>query len=350
MAAGPDLMTSSVFIAADWGSTNLRVYLCQHHLVQDYLVEHHLIESNPSSATEPLRVLATKSGPGVLHINEGSFEETFFDLVADWLEVHGPLRVLLSGAVGSTVGWRDAPYLDCPVDAEQIIAGRTVFQARGLEFLIVSGLKTQGPLGAPDLMRGEELQLLGWMRLQSKQVTEQVIILPGTHNKWVLVKNDRVETFATALTGELYSLLENHSILITEPQEEPFSADWFMQGVNLAKRLQSGQLLQALFTTRSRQVAGDLSTQQARSYLSGLLVGADILGSIGLFTDQVAQLNKVVLIGDSTLTHAYQLALKSFAIEAQICDSTEIAMAGYQAIYESFAIDNAIDNAMNEER
>jgi len=343
-------MTSSVFIAADWGSTNLRVYLCQHHLVQDYLVEHHLIESNPSSATEPLRVLlATKSGPGVLHINEGSFEETFFDLVADWLEVHGPLRVLLSGA-GSTVGWRDAPYLDCPVDAEQIIAGRTVFQTRGLEFLIVSGLKTQGPLGAPDLMRGEELQLLGWMRLQSKQVTEQVIILPGTHNKWVLVKNDRVETFATALTGELYSLLENHSILITEPQEEPFSADWFMQGVNLAKRLQSGQLLQALFTTRSRQVAGDLSTQQARSYLSGLLVGADILGSIGLFTDQVAQLNKVVLIGDSTLTHAYQLALKSFAIEAQICDSTEIAMAGYQAIYESFAIDNAIDNAMNEER
>ena len=342
-------MTSSVFIAADWGSTNLRVYLCQYHLVQhqlveQHLVEDHLVEHKPSNATEPLRVLATKSGPGVLHI-DGGFEETFFDLVADWLEAHGPLRVLLSGAVGSTVGWRDTPYLDCPVGPEQIIAGRTVFQARGLEFLIVSGLKTQGALGAPDLMRGEELQLLGWMRLQNKPVTEQVIILPGTHNKWVLVKNDQVETFATALTGELFSLLENHSILITEPQEEAFSADWFMQGVQLAKRLQSGQLLQALFTTRSRQVAGDLSTQQARSYLSGLLVGSDIVGSIGLFNDQVAQLNKVVLIGDSTLSNAYQLALKAFAIEAQICDSTQIAIAGYQAIYESLAI----DNAMNEE-
>ena len=336
-------MTSSVFIAADWGNTNLRVYLCQHHLV-----ERHLVEDKPSSATEPLRVLATKSGPGVLHI-DGDFEETFFDLVADWLEAHGPLRVILSGAVGSTVGWRDAPYLDCPVDPDQIIAGRTVFQARGLEFLIVSGLKTQGALGAPDLIRGEELQLLGWMRLQNKPIAEQVIILPGTHNKWVLVKNDRVETFATAFTGELYSVLENHSILITEPQEEAFSAHWFMQGVELAKRLQSGQLLHALFTTRSRQVAGDLSTQQARSYLSGLLVGSDIVGSTGLFKDQVAQLNKVVLIGDSTLSNAYQLALKAFAIEAQICDSTEIAIAGYQAIHESLAIENSIDNAMNEE-
>lgn len=341
-------MASSMFIAADWGSTNLRVYLCQHQLVEGHLVEHHLIENNPSSATEPLRVLATKSGPGVLHIN-GDFEETFFDLVADWLEAHGPLRVLLSGAVGSTVGWRDAPYLDCPVGPDQIIAGRTIFQARGLEFLIVSGLKTQGALGAPDLMRGEELQLLGWMRLQNMPIAEQVIILPGTHNKWVLVKNDRVETFATAFTGELYSVLENHSILITEPQEEAFSADWFMQGVELAKRLHSGQLLQALFTTRSRQVAGDLSTQQARSYLSGLLVGSDVVGSTGLFKDQVAQLNKVVLIGDSTLSKAYQLALKAFAIEAHICDSTEIAIAGYQAIYESLAIENAIDNAMNEE-
>ena len=337
-------MASSMFIAGDWGSTNLRVYLCQYHLVEHHLVEQHLVEDNPSSATESLKILATKSGPGVLHIR-GDFEQIFFDLVGDWLEAYGPLRVLLSGAVGSTVGWRDAPYLDCPVGPEQIIAGRTVFQARGLEFLIVSGLKTQGALGSPDLMRGEELQLLGWMRLQNKPVTEQVIILPGTHNKWVLVKDDRVETFATALTGELYSLLENHSVLITEPQEEDFATDWFMQGVELAKRLQSGQLLQALFTTRSRQVAGDLSTQQARSYLSGLLVGSDILGAIGLFKDQVAQLNEVVLIGDLTLSHAYQLALESFAIEAQISDSTQIALAGYQAIYESLEI----DTAMNEE-
>ena len=57
----------------------------------------------------------------------------------------------------------------------------------------------------------------------------------------------------------------------------------------------------------------------------------------------------MVLIGDSTLSKAYQLALKAFAIEAHICDSTEIAIAGYQAIYESLAIENAIDNAMNEE-
>ena len=98
MAAGPDLMTSSVFIAADWGSTNLRVYLCQYHLVQhqlveQHLVEDHLVEHKPSNATEPLRVLATKSGPGVLHI-DGGFEETFFDLVEHILNVYKPLPKL----------------------------------------------------------------------------------------------------------------------------------------------------------------------------------------------------------------------------------------------------------------
>lgn len=325
-------MSSSVFIAGDWGSTNLRLYLCRY------------------TATEPLDVLATKTGPGVrpIHQRLGDFEQIFFDLAADWLEEHGSLRVLLSGAVGSTIGWRGAPYLECPVGPEQIMAGTTAFEARGLAFLMVAGLKAQSALGAPDVMRGEELQLLGWMRSQdylktgTEQQSGQIVVLPGTHNKWALVKNGQVETFVTAFTGELYSILESHSILITQSQQATFSTDWFMRGVEVVRYLQPGQLLHALFTARSLQVEGELPPEDARSYLSGLLVGADIVGSIELFNKQVAELPEVVLIGDPELSHAYQLALKAMGIESRLCNATDIAIAGYQAIYEFLNTDKPL--------
>jgi len=316
-------MTESSFIAGDWGTTNLRLYLCQH---------------KPS---QPLSILATQMGPGVSQIT-GEFEQTFFDLAGDWLEEHGPMPVILSGMVGSNIGWQAAPYIDCPASAEQIVSGRTVFNARGIEFSIISGLKTLNPLGTPDLMRGEELQLLGWMRVAGlKQPTAQLVVLPGTHNKWVLVKGGKIETFVTALTGELYSLLQNNSVLIANPESADFSADIFLQGVTVATTLESGQLLQALFATRSRQVLGELSESHASSYLSGLLIGSDVVGSLALMEKlmekQMDGIASVDLIGDSALSRCYQLALESVGIKAELRDATQIAISGYLAVYEALS-------------
>ena len=316
-------MTESLFIAGDWGTTNLRLYLCQH---------------KPS---QPLSILATQMGPGVSQIT-GEFEQTFFDLAGDWLEEHGPMPVILSGMVGSNIGWQAAPYIDCPASAEQIVSGRTVFNARGIEFSIISGLKTLNPLGTPDLMRGEELQLLGWMRVAGlKQPTAQLVVLPGTHNKWVLVKGGKIETFVTALTGELYSLLQNNSVLIANPESADFSADIFLQGVTVATTLESGQLLQALFATRSRQVLGELSESHASSYLSGLLIGSDVVSSLALMEKlmekQMDGIASVDLIGDSALSRCYQLALESVGIKAELRDATQIAISGYLAVYEALS-------------
>jgi 2-dehydro-3-deoxygalactonokinase len=309
-------MTETLFIAGDWGTTHLRLYLCRYVLDQ------------------PLNVLATQAGPGVSQVN-GDFEQIFFDLVGDWLEKHGTMPVILSGMVGSNIGWQAAPYIDCPASAEQIVSGRTAFRARGIEFSIISGLRTINPLGAPDLMRGEELQLLGRMgaALDVKTETAQLIVLPGTHNKWALVQRGKIETFVTALTGELYSLLQNHSVLIANTETADFSDDIFMQGVKVATTLESGQLLQALFTTRSRQVLGELSESHASSYLSGLLIGSDVAGSLALMEKQMGAIESVDLIGDSALSRCYQLALESVGVKAEVRDAVQVAMSGYEAVY-----------------
>ncbi|MBT6594346.1 MAG: hypothetical protein HOO18_10365, partial [Porticoccaceae bacterium] len=149
----------------------------------------------------------------------------------------------------------------------------------------------------------------------------------------------------TALTGELYSLLQNHSVLIANAESADFSDDIFMQGVKLATTLESGQLLQALFATRSRQVLGELSELHASSYLSGLLIGSDVVGSLALMEKkivgkqivdkQIAAISSIVLIGDSALSRCYQLALESVGIKAELRDATEIAVSGYEAIYQA---------------
>lgn len=311
-------MTEALFIAGDWGTTHLRLYLCQHN------------------SSQALNIVATQMGPGVSQV-QGNFEQIFFDLAGQWFEDHGPMPVILSGMVGSNIGWHAAPYIDCPASAEQIIAGRTGFQARGIDFSIISGLRTTNPLGTPDLMRGEELQLLGWMGAAAgpanKSTHAELVVLPGTHNKWALVRGGKIETFVTALTGELYSLLQNHSVLIANGQSADFSDDIFLQGVKVATTLESGQLLQALFATRSRQILGELSESYASSYLSGLLIGSDVVGSVALMEKQMGRISSVELIGESALSRCYQLALESVDIKAELRDATQISISGYQAVY-----------------
>ncbi|MBT8114196.1 MAG: 2-dehydro-3-deoxygalactonokinase, partial [Arenicella sp.] len=162
-------MQNPVFIAGDWGNSNLRLYLCE-------------MTDSGSAA-----LLDSRTGPGVQQI-ENDFDTVIFSLCGDWLEQHGNIAVILSGAVGSNIGWRSTPYLSCPVDAAEITASCVQFVVRGISFSLLSGVKTRNPLDAADVMRGEELQLLGWLQQEkSTKRGERLLVLPGTHNKWLLV-------------------------------------------------------------------------------------------------------------------------------------------------------------------
>jgi len=299
------------FIAGDWGTSNLRLYLCEYQ--------------NGSES----RILDTRYGPGISQIS-GDFEDKFFSLCQDWLDRNGAMPVLLSGMVGSTIGWKDAPYLSCPVSVEEIAEGRVSFAARGIEFSILAGLRTTNPLGTPDVMRGEELQMLGWMKTQANKIDSKLFALPGTHNKWTQVKNNTISNFLTAFTGELFALLRNNSILVTDQNTISFNRDVFIQGIHAIERLGEAQLVHALFATRSKQVLGEMASTDALSYLSGLITAADILGAMRVFDVS----DSVTVIGEPTLTDHYMTALEHFGIPGEACDPAEIAIAGFDAIYQ----------------
>ena len=228
-------MQKNIFIAGDWGTSNLRLYLCEW------------------SAEAGEKTLDICYGNGITKLDH-SFSDTFFSLTNSWFNEHGSMPVILSGMVGSNIGWREAPYLECPISINDIVDGRLSFIERDIEFSILPGLKTLNPLGLPDIMRGEELQILGWSQLNSNSsMNRQLFLLPGTHNKWVEVAGGQVQNFLTAFTGELYSLLINHSVLIAEPVQADLDQKSFRRGVNTIKNLRGAHIPHALFSTRSLQ-------------------------------------------------------------------------------------------------
>lgn len=306
-------MTKAHFIAGDWGTSNLRLYLCQ---IED---------------AQPVQLLETRFGPGISEI-QGDFEDKFFNLAQEWIDRFGSIPVILSGMIGSNIGWKEAPYLSCPVAAQDIADGRVTFKSRGIEISILAGLRTTNPLQLPDVMRGEELQMLGWLRSnQDRDHHRRLFALPGTHNKWAFIDGDYLHTFITAFTGELFALLRKHSILISDDSAISFNHDAFMEGVNVAQNLGAAHLVHSLFSVRSRQVVGEMASADGLSYLSGQLAAVDVIGALELFDD----VKRITVIGEPTLTEQYQIVLQHLGHQPSCCNPEEIAVAGFEAIYKT---------------
>ena len=314
-------MSKYFYIAGDWGTTQLRLYLYQ-------------FQAKANDSSSRTKLLDTCNGPGIRKSKE-DFEGQLFRLIQAWLDQYGPMPILLSGMVGSTIGWREAPYLDCPADATQIAGGRLTFIKRGIEISILTGLKCQNAIDQPDVMRGEEMQLLGWMHAQQAGKQRQLVALPGTHNKWAWLRDDKIESFITSYTGELYALLREHSILLQAESTPQFDAGSFSEGLHTSAKLGQGQLLHALFTTRSRQLLAGMSNGQAESYLSGLIIGADVCGALLFDKNKHSTQSQITLIGEPSLTKRYKTALQHYGCNATARDPATIATQGFAAIYAS---------------
>ncbi|MFT6955550.1 MAG: 2-dehydro-3-deoxygalactonokinase [Halieaceae bacterium] len=318
MAAGPEALKNQLFIAGDWGTTHLKLYLCS------------------SNSANHADILATVNGPGAAATN-GAFEDVFFEFAGPWLSDYGKLPVILAGMVGSTIGWQEAPYQDCPLALDQIIAKRQVLRVRGLDVSIIAGLRTENPLGVPDVMRGEELQLLGWsMQGHLPSKSPQLVAMPGTHNKWALLEAGVVSNFLSSLSGELFALLQQHSVLLAGAETPEFDEVEFIAGVEAVRGLGHAQLIHVLFGTRSRQVTGDLASNSAASYLSGLIIGSDAVGAAATFNQMNWPGDTVHLIGEEQLCGAYALALHQLDITTQWHNPQDLALAGFTAIYHHY--------------
>jgi 2-dehydro-3-deoxygalactonokinase len=215
--------------------------------------------------------------------------------------------------VGSATGWLEMPYLPCPADLEELADAARA--PRG-GVALVPGMRCTNPLGAPDVMRGEETQLLGaCRRMPALAKGRQLICLPGTHTKWAALHDGVLQEFLTAPTGELFAVLCEHSVLVRD-RATPLqhSAPDFERGLAEAAK-HRGRLLHQLFQARSLRLDAQLSAEGVASWTSGLLIGADVDGALALF-DGRDTANPVHVIGAPRLVESYSIALARHGCQA----------------------------------
>lgn len=261
---------------------------------------------------------------GILTVASGDFATVFEASFGQWTRAEGTF-CLISGMAGSRQGWIEAPYCACPAGFDEI-AHALAWITPG-RMAIVPGLRCEHS-GIPDVMRGEETQVLGALQLLGLQ--DALLVLPGTHSKWVRVVSNRIERFATFMTGEFYALLRRHSILArTLPVDDgEFDADAFNQGVALA--LRGSSLLQTAFSARTLSLFERMPAAALPSYLSGLVIGEELRA-------QPLQAGEpVVVIGADTLTERYALALAQRRAPARRIGQ-EAAWRGLWAIAQSLS-------------
>jgi 2-dehydro-3-deoxygalactonokinase len=233
---------------------------------------------------------------GILTVAKGEFPTVFESCFGDWMASSS--LCLIAGMAGSQQGWLEAPYCACPAGFDDI-AGHLAWIEPG-RIAIVPGLSIDKN-GIPDVMRGEETQVFG--ALQLLQLQDALLVLPGTHSKWVTVSGGHITDFSTFMTGEFYALLRQHSILArTVPAiEPPHDAAAFGQGVDHA--LAGRGILNTAFSTRTLSLFKRMENDFLTSYLSGLLIGEE------LKAQALAPGQTVVVMGADALAARYAEAL-----------------------------------------
>ena len=286
------------FIAADWGTTNRRAYW---------------IDGEGRCAGE------FEDSRGALSIPSGGFPEA----VAEIRNRLGDKPLLLAGMIGSNRGWIEAPYVPCPAGVDDL-ASALVWADE--ETAIVPGVCDSQ---RADVMRGEEVQVLG--AVAGKLIPSDCLVChPGTHTKWVEVIGGLISTFRTVMTGELFNLLKEQSVLsdlLSFPVE---LGDAFDAGVGHG--LELDDLQAELFSIRARVLLGNAPREQAASYTSGLLVGGGV--RIGL---AMAPRPRVFVMGRPELTRLYAAALTRAGHQPVELDGEQCFLAGIQQIAERIA-------------
>jgi 2-dehydro-3-deoxygalactonokinase len=214
-----------------------------------------------------------------LTLRAGEHEAFLAAEVGSWKERFPELPIVMSGMVGSRQGWVEAPYAACPAGAAEIAAATIAIPSAKLgRILLAPGLSAFDSRGAPDVMRGEETQILG--ALLASGAADGLFVLPGTHSKWARVEAGRIVAFETFMTGETFAALKGHTVLgrLMAEGKAPDGPDGFALGVRAAAALERpGDLLHAIFAARTLGLFDRLAPAALAEYLSGLLIGAEIV-------------------------------------------------------------------------
>ncbi|MCK2181177.1 2-dehydro-3-deoxygalactonokinase [Hafnia paralvei] len=292
---------NNYWIAIDWGTSNFRAFLMNNNQCIDTINAH----------------------CGLLSVPDRQFDAALLLLITPWLMKHPNLPILMAGMVGSQQGWQEVPYVALPA-SYQCFAQQTaqVTTSWGSPCRIVAGASGANAFGLPDVMRGEEVQLIGLAAQYSQE--QHLVILPGTHSKHATIAHDHILHFNTFMTGEIYAVMLNHSLLGRDLPESDEDHHAFALGVQNAQK--APNLSNALFSARTLKLDGSITPAQVASYLSGLLIGSELSALPG---------KQAWIVGSATLTERYTRAASLLGITLTPANGDDCFIHGMNTIYQS---------------
>ena len=259
-------------------------------------------------------VLETRAAPaGILKVPDGDFEAVLEREVGPWLAAAPALPVVGSGMITSRQGWVEVPYCGCPAGSAELaraLREHTTQGGRRLHF--VPGLSLIGSDGVPDVIRGEETQIIGELEGDRGR---RAIVLPGTHSKWVFAEHGRIVWFTTFMTGEVFAVLKEHSILGRLMAGDAPDEAAFARGLSYAREGPGG-LLKRLFSARTLGLLDQLSASAIPPYLSGLLIGSEIAEALDCLPEAPGA-REITVIGHSELAERYRGAIDAAGFRAR---------------------------------
>lgn len=295
-------MKTPALLALDWGTSSLRAFLlgAQGEVLQ------------VRSSAQGLQSLPQPGAAG--------FEQALAEIAADWLQAWPELPVVAGGMVGSAQGWKEAPYVRCPADVATLAAHSVRVRSQlGCDVVIAPGVLLDESAVAPDVIRGEEIQIAGALAANPELARRATMVLPGTHSKWVQVENGRIVRFASYMTGEMFAVLLKHSILgrlmADAEQPEPAAAESaFLQGVQAARESLPGDFLHQIFAARTLGLTRRLMPGQLKDYLSGLLIGHELVSGLAKSSTVLQAQGPLLLIGDAGLCQRYRQVFAALGV------------------------------------
>jgi len=298
---------SPAIIAVDWGTSSFRLWLMSRD--GTVLTEH-------------------RSHEGMSEIAERGFE-TVLESHLSTLSVPQQLPVVICGMAGSRQGWVEAGYIDTPADVTTIGETATVVPGTARQIIIIPGLAVRSE-SEPDVMRGEETQLLG-AHLEMPGGTRYC--MPGTHSKWVSMKGPVVTGFETFMTGELFSALTTKTILVHSTGGEgrvDANDPAFLTGVRDGWA-QPAKTTHHLFSIRAGQLLHAHGMDENRARLSGLLIGAEFAGAGVRGGEQVG------LVASGALQRLYDAALSECGVKVRNIDADVSVRRGLVESWQRFS-------------
>jgi 2-dehydro-3-deoxygalactonokinase len=292
------------FIGLDWGTTSFRAYLV----------------GADGGMTDQV-----SAAEGILAVKDGAFEQALEARIGHWDK---SLPVIASGMITSRQGWVELPYVDCPAGPEDLakaIEVKQLLSGRKIHFLTGLHLKSES-LGH-DVMRSEETQVFGALDSGALHY-----VTPGTHSKWIDVQNGKIVNFATYVTGETFAVMKAHSILGRLMANDIDDAHEFHRGVDRAFADPAG-LLHNLFSARSLALYQELAPEKISSYLSGLIIGAEVAHAVAMRDST----NHYAVLASPGIGGKYLMAMKVAGLRVTMGDPLAI-VKGERVVAEAAGI------------